>query len=100
MEAYDMPGTSLGKAFFDAWAPEYTKNHDKSITAETRRQRLRKSIPAGHVSKNGALILKIASAIILTRDDKALEALNNQALCLRFWRFWQPKRRKIWHCLW
>lgn len=76
VEVYGMPGAALGKEFFDTWAPEYAKNYDKSVAAETRRQRFRKSIPAGHVSKNGALILKIASAVILTRDDKALEALN------------------------
>jgi hypothetical protein len=62
-----MPGAALGKAFFDTWAPEYAKIHDKSVAAETRRQRFRKTIPAGHVSKNGFFIKLMCYAIIRCR---------------------------------
>lgn len=50
--------------FFNKWIPEYNKNYNKaegagSLDASVRRQRFRRSIPFGWVSKNGRLVMQV-----------------------------------------
>lgn len=78
VQVYGMPGTELGKEYFDPWLPEYTANYNTntSAPAQTRRQRFRKSIPHGHITRNGLLILKISCAAIIERHDEILIELS------------------------
>lgn len=50
--------------FFSNWIPQYLKNYNKSenatsVEASERRQRFRRSIPFGWISKNARLIMEV-----------------------------------------
>jgi len=74
-----MTGQNLAEKYFKAWMPEYSKNYDISVPPEHRRQRYRKSIPLGHVEKNGILILKIQEGTLIYRDDSVIPSFNERA---------------------
>ena len=62
-QVYFVDGKSLSP-FFSKWIPEYIKNYNKaegaaSLDASARRQRFRRSIPFGWVSKNGRLVMEV-----------------------------------------
>jgi len=57
-------GQQLTPDFFDKWIPEYLRNYNKvegaaAVNASARRQRFRKSVPYGWVSKNGQLVMEV-----------------------------------------
>ena len=63
-QVYFADGESLSP-FFSKWIPEYLKNYNKAVGSASvenseRRQRFRRSIPFGWVSRNGHLIMKVA----------------------------------------
>ncbi len=56
--------------FFSKWIPEYIKNYrkaddPKALEASERRQRFRRSIPFGWVSKNGQLVMEVADGMLV-----------------------------------
>lgn len=62
-QVYFANGKSL-TPFFCKWVPEYLKNYKKAedataLEASERRQRFRRSIPFGWVSKNGRLVMDV-----------------------------------------
>lgn len=63
-----MEGEDLREQFFDKWLPQYEKNYDRSIDPTARRQRFRKSIPFGHVSRNGKLVLEIKNTELVYKN--------------------------------
>ncbi|GFD67923.1 hypothetical protein [Alteromonas sp. KUL106] len=63
-----MTGEELRESYFDKWLPEYELNYDRSIESTARRQRFRRSIPFGHVSKNGKLVLEIKNTELVYKN--------------------------------
>lgn len=62
-QVFFVGGKSLAP-FFSKWIPEYLKNYNKAegagtLDASERRQRFRRSIPFGWVSKNGCLVMQV-----------------------------------------
>ena len=62
-QVYFSDGKSLSP-FFSNWIPQYLKNYNKaenatSVEASERRQRFRRSIPFGWVSKNARLVMEV-----------------------------------------
>ena len=62
-KVYYFSGEILAKEFFRSWIPLYQKNYQSGgkvrMPSAQRRQRFRKSIPFGFVSKNGVLVMEI-----------------------------------------
>jgi hypothetical protein len=73
-----IPGSELAAQYFNVWKPEYFKNYDASVPAQQRRQRYRKSIPAGYVSKQGTLIMKITNSELVFRDDTVISNFKKE----------------------
>jgi hypothetical protein len=71
-----IPGSLLADSFFLKWEPEYRKNYQADAPAESRRQRFRKSIPYRYVENNGLLLLQIADAKIVYRNDELLNTYS------------------------
>jgi hypothetical protein len=69
--------------FFSKWIPEYLKNYKKSeknmvLEASERRQRFRRSIPFGWISKNGRLVMQVtAGRLIIPVGDCWTSASDN-----------------------
>lgn len=68
-QVYFADGKSLTQ-FFSKWIPEYLKNYNKSegatsSEASERRQRFRRSIPFGWVSKYGRLVMVVENAKLI-----------------------------------
>lgn len=65
---YFAKGKALA-AYFSKWIPEYIKNYKKTGDATTassdRRQRFRRSIPFGWISKNGVLVMEVAEGKLI-----------------------------------
>ena len=62
-QVYFAKGKSVSP-FFSNWIPQYIKNYNKaedatSVEASERRQRFRRSIPFGWVSKNALLVMEV-----------------------------------------
>ena len=62
-QVYFAEGKSLSQ-YFSNWIPQYLKNYNKtenatSVEANERRQRFRRSIPFGWVSKNAQLVMEV-----------------------------------------
>lgn len=72
-----MTGHELGE-YFKRWKPEYQKNYDTSVPSGQRRQRFRRSIPAGFVKANGVLVLNIQNGELVERNDKIIQQLNER----------------------
>lgn len=72
-----MPGSELAE-YFNRWKPEYQQNYDISVPKEQRRQRFRKSIPAGFVKSRGVLVLNIQDGILIERNDEIIHQLDEK----------------------
>lgn len=64
-QVYYATGKSLSE-FFSKWIPQYIQNYKKAdhatpLEASERRQRFRRSIPFGWVSKNGKLVMQVVN---------------------------------------
>lgn len=74
-----LQGSALA-SYFNQWKPEYQKNYDKSAPNDQRRQRFRRSIPAGFVKTNGKLVLEIRGGALVERNDKIINTLNRSVV--------------------
>ncbi|UJS25477.1 hypothetical protein [Thiothrix winogradskyi] len=70
-----MAGKDLA-SYFNQWKPEYLQNYDTSVPSAQRRQRFRRSIPAGFVRTNGILVLEIREGALVERNDTIIDTLN------------------------
>jgi hypothetical protein len=73
-----MQGKDLAN-YFDQWKPEYQQNYDTSVPSAQRRQRFRRSIPAGFVKAQGRLVMRIQNGALVERNDTAINTLNRLA---------------------
>ena len=70
-----MKGKDLA-SYFNQWKPEYQQNYDITVPSAQRRQRFRRSIPAGFVKAYGTPVLEIQDATLVKRNDRIIDVLN------------------------
>ena len=63
-QVYFATGKALSPDNFDKWIPEYLENYNKvegaaPLKASERRQRFRRAVSCGWVSKNGQLVMQV-----------------------------------------
>ncbi|SEB11884.1 hypothetical protein SAMN05660964_03651 [Thiothrix caldifontis] len=73
-----MQGQDLAN-YFDQWKLEYQQNYDTSVPSTQRRQRFRRSIPAGFVKSQGRLVMRIQNGALVERNDTVINTLNRLA---------------------
>jgi len=65
---YHVAGKVLAAQYFSKWIPEYRRNYSTSIPASKRRQRFRRNIPYGLVSKTGTTIMEVVGGKLLKEE--------------------------------
>ncbi|WGY48388.1 hypothetical protein [Vibrio sp. ABG19] len=68
-----MDGQQLRHDYFDKWLPLYESNYNKRVDSSLRRQRFRKSIPYGYVSKNAKVVFEIKNTELVYKNTVYLE---------------------------